>query len=46
MLAVLHEVAAGAELEVVADRGGGGDLAERLAVVSGSRVVRSPCGTR
>jgi hypothetical protein len=32
--------AAGAELEVVADRGGGGgDLAERSAVVSGSRVA-------
>jgi len=30
---MLHEVAAGSELEVVADRGGGGgDLAELLAV--------------
>jgi hypothetical protein len=31
-------VAAGAELVLVADRGGGGDLAES-AVVSGSRVA-------
>jgi hypothetical protein len=40
---VLHEVAAGAELAVVADRGGGGgDLAES-AVVSGTRwSPRSP----
>jgi hypothetical protein len=37
-----RDVATGADLEVVADRGGGGgDLAERPAVVSGSGCARS-----
>jgi hypothetical protein len=37
VVAVLHE-AVGAELAVVADRGGGCDLAERSVVMSGSLI--------